>query len=124
MAGGRPTKYTEELIEKAPGYIDAWEDLGDFIPSQAGLADYLEISIACVENWGRDKNKVEFLRVLDQIERRQRRILLNNGLSGVFNSAITKLVLTKHGYRDEKKSELTGKDGASLAPTEIKIVSG
>lgn len=114
MPGGRPTKYTEELILKAPKYLEEWEELGDMIPSQAGLAVYLGISIACVENWGRQAEKVEFLRVLDKIEAQQRRILFNNGLTGVFNAAITKLVLTKHGFSDKQDQTHSGPDGGPI----------
>lgn len=105
--GGRPTKYTPELIEKAKLYLEEWDkpkDKGhvDVIPSQAALAIYLDISISCLENWANDKDKTEFLGVLDKISQTQRCILINRGLLGDFNSNITKLILTKHGYTDKQ----------------------
>ena len=117
MAGGRPTKYNDDLIERAPEYLENWEAEGDLIPSQAGLAVFLKISISCVEKWSRQADKQEFLRVLDEIEVKQRSLLINRGLSGDFNSAIAKLVLGKHGFSD--KQELTGKDGGAIELTDL-----
>ena len=121
MAAGRPTIYTDELIENASGYLDNWEESGDAIPSQAGLAVYLGVSISCVENWGRDEGKQEFLRVLDEIESRQRSLLINRGLMGLFNSAITKLILSKHGYHEKTIQDNTSSDG-TMSPKTIQIV--
>lgn len=44
MPGGRPTKYTDELLEMAEQYINVYKDEGDVIPSLAGLALYLGIA--------------------------------------------------------------------------------
>jgi len=112
MAGGRPTKYTEENIGKAAQYLEVWESLGHAIPSQSGLADYLDVSIKCVENWATHEDKQEFLGVLDAIERKQRNVLISKGLKNEFNSNIVKLVLGKHGYSE--KSELTGAGGGPI----------
>ena len=38
MPGGRPTKYTPELIEKAWDYYENYEHYGDMIPSVVGMA--------------------------------------------------------------------------------------
>jgi hypothetical protein len=45
--------------------------------------------------------------MLKQLITRQRTVLLNNGLNGKFNSQITKLVLSKHGYHDRPQQEGT-----------------
>lgn len=110
----RPTKYTEENIAKAKDYLEVWESTGDVIPSQSGLADFLNISIACVENWATHEEKQEFLGVLDAIERKQRNILINRGLKGEFNSNIAKLVLGKHGFKEKTENALTGYDGGPI----------
>ena len=41
---GRPTDYTPELVEKAKGYIEAYSEEGDMIPSVVGLSKYIGIS--------------------------------------------------------------------------------
>jgi hypothetical protein len=119
MPGGRPTIYTDENLAKAAKYLVEWEGTGDVIPSQAGLAIYLGISLSCVEKWARDEKKQEFLRVLDQIEVKQQALLVNKGLSGDFNSNIAKLVLGKHGFKDKAESEITGKDGGPIELSDI-----
>lgn len=111
---GRPTKYNEERISNAGEYLTAWKDLKEFIPTQAGLADYIKVSLSCVEKWGRDEGKQDFLRVLDAIERIQKRILINNGLANVFNPQITKLILSaSHGMND--RLDVVSSDG-SMSP--------
>jgi hypothetical protein len=53
------------------------------------------------------------------IAEKQERELLNNGLSGDFNYSITKMMLSKHGYSDATKQELSGPSGGAI-PIEIK----
>ena len=45
--------------------------------------------------------------MLKQLITRQRTVLLNNGLNGKFNSQITKLVLSKHGYHGRPEQDGT-----------------
>jgi hypothetical protein len=111
MPGGRPSKYTEECLERAASYLDEWQERGDVIPSQAGLALHLGVSISCVEKWAKHEDKQEFLRVLDEIQSKQRTLLLNKGLGGDFNSNIAKLVLGKHGFSDRQEVKHSGSIG-------------
>lgn len=105
MPGGRPSKYSEELIEKAPGYLDTWDKDGSVIPTQAGLALHCGISLACLKQWANDPDKKEFIAILDKVELIQQNLLLNKGISGEFNSNITKLVLGKHGFKEKTENE-------------------
>ncbi len=100
----RPTKYTPELLEKAHSYIANWRTLGDMIPSHDALCGYLDITSPTLYDWRDQEGKEEFSCILDTISRMQRQELINNGLSGDFNAAITKLVLGKHGYSDKVDS--------------------
>lgn len=102
MPAGRPTKYTPELIKKAINYRDNWRALGRQIPSNAGLAVYLEVSRECLYEWARDENKKDFSDILNAIQAKQEEVLMDKGLSGDFNSAIAKLALGKHGYHDKQ----------------------
>jgi len=45
----------------------------------------------------------------------QHRGLVNGGLSGKFNPAITKMMMTKHGYSDKQELAHTSPDG-SMSP--------
>ena len=100
MPSGRLTDYTEELLEKAWWYVGVgWEEVGDKVPSVAGLACELGISRETCYAWAGDEAKV-FSDILDEISRKQERKLVNSGLGGDFKEGITKMMLSKHGYAD------------------------
>jgi len=110
----RPTKYNEKINKKALDYLANYREYGDLIPSAAGLACVLEIGRRTLHDWAVQADKAEFSRILDKIQATQERVLLTNGLSGEFNSAIVKLALGKHGYSEKQQTELTGPDGGPL----------
>jgi hypothetical protein len=119
MAGGRPTDYTPKIIKAAWEYAKGgWIAAGDKVPSVAGLACEIGISRETCHAWARDDDN-EFSDILKLISRKQERELLNNGLSGDFNYSITKMMLSKHGYSDATKQELSGPSGGAI-PIEIK----
>jgi len=105
----RPTKYNKAILEKANSYLVEWEKEGDMIPSVEALAGYLKVIRKTLYNWGDSHD--EFLHILEEVNRLQAKTLINNGLSGNFNSAITKLVLGKHGYSEKQQQEISGPDG-------------
>ena len=99
--GGRPTKYTPELIIKAKQYV---EDGYGIFPSIAGMCCELDISRECAYDLA--KQHQEFSDILETISRKQERLLLEKGLNSEYNSTISKLVLTKHGYSDKTETKL------------------
>lgn len=107
----RPTKYTEETIQKARDYIANYQDKEDMIPSVAGLAVELGVSRETIYDWSRQEEKKAFSDMLAELLAEQQRILINNGLNGKFNSNITKLVLAQHGMHDKVDQDLTTKGG-------------
>lgn len=110
----RPTKYTPELIQKAKEYVEGgWEShqidsVESVIPSHEGLAFYLGISRTCMYDWAKDEDKQEFSDTLDEINAKQKMVLLMKGLKNEFNSNITKLALGNHGMHDQNKTEHSG----------------
>lgn len=135
MPAGRPFIYDKEkTVESANAYIDSckdeqytliktegesttsWENkIRVKLPTIEGLAVYLKVSRWTVYDW---KEKYpEFAEVIDRLQAEQADRLLNNGLSNDYNSTITKVLLTKHGYREG--TELTGADGKDLIPSEV-----
>lgn len=119
MAAGRPTDYTPKIVKAAWDYAKGgWIAAGDKVPSVAGLACEIGIHRETCHDWARDKDK-EFSDILKAIAQKQERELLNNGLDGTFNPPITKMMLSKHGYSDATKQELSGPDGGAI-PVEIK----
>jgi hypothetical protein len=119
MPSGRLTDYSPEIVEKAWEYANGgWIKAGDKVPSVAGLACEIGMHRETCYDWARDKDKV-FSDILKAIAQKQERELLNNGLDGTFNPPITKMMLSKHGYSDATKQELSGPDGGAI-PVEIK----
>jgi len=103
---GRPTKYTDELIEKAKSYITDYVKYEDVIPSIASLSLVLGVTRTTLYEW--EKEHKDFSYILADIKAEQEKVLISKGLSGEFNSNITKLVLGKHGYHDKQDVGLTG----------------
>lgn len=117
MVAGRPTDYNDECLAKAIEYVQGgWRENGRVIPSLVGLAQYIGRGKTTLYTWKNDKNpdKDKFRDILLQIEEIQHEELLNNGLSGKFNSTISKLVLTKHGYSDKQEVDQTVKSDVTV----------
>ncbi len=125
---GRPTEYTSALLAKAQEYLAECEDeevqvvkqsnsekgyemydnrLKVKLPSIEGLARYLGVARSSIYLWA-DEHQ-EFSDILEAIKAEQAERLINNGLSGDYNSTIAKLILTKHGYSDKSETDLTSK---------------
>lgn len=107
---GRPTKYGPDIQAQADAYLTEWGELGDAIPSHAGLCCYIGVARSTLYRW-RDDFPL-FSDTLQAIEVIQERIALNGGLTNTFNATITKLVLANHGYTDKVQQDLTSSDGS------------
>lgn len=119
---GRPTDYCPEIVEKAWEYANGgWIAAGDKVPSVAGLACDLGINRDTCTEWAKDPNK-EFSGILKAIAQKQERELLNKGLDGTFNPPITKMMLSKHGYSDATKAEVSGVDGGPLITVVERVI--
>jgi hypothetical protein len=117
MSAGRPTKLDEDLIAAAAEYASGgYMEHNEVIPSVEGLASCLRVSRASIYNW--KEQSPEFMDILEDILAKQAKTLMNSGLMGDFNSTITKLMLTKHGYSDKIEQDVTSSD-QSLRPTHI-----
>lgn len=92
----------------------------NLVPSVAGLAFVLSKSRECMYEWARQNN--EFSDILNGIAVVQEMLLINGGLSGDFNSAITKMMMTKHGYSDKIESNLTSSDGSMTPKTITRVI--
>lgn len=107
---GHPTKYNAKVLEKAWTYIATCKDSDGIskkvrLPKAEGLAIYLDVSRDTLYEWA--KVHPEFSDILEAINKEQVERLINNGLSGFYNSTIVKLVLAKHGYKEETKTDIT-----------------
>ena len=129
MSGGRPSKYNDKTCEKAMAYLDSFypseDDIPDtdskvvdltkqVIPSIAGLALELNVDRTTVYEWAKDEGKSEFSNILAKILSLQEVMCVNNGITGLFNSNIAKLVLGKHGYHEKIDNQHTGEGGGPV----------
>ena len=117
MPAGRPTNYSQEILDKAKEYLEKWEELKDMIPSVEGLSEYIGIARPTIYKWAKEEDKQEFVDTLEALQAKQKRILLNKGLSSDFNSNITKLALGNHGMSEKNQTELSGPDGGPIQTT-------
>ena len=116
---GRPTKYNEEIQDKADEYLTEYK-IDSVVPSAIGLSLYLDISDSTLYDWGR-KHK-DFSLTLEKIKKKQATELINKGLTSEFNPTIVKLMLHNHGYSDKVEQDLKSSDG-SMKPTIIELVA-
>ena len=119
---GRPTKYYPGVEVKVKEYLKERQDKeklkvkqiieggkeqtvyeSDLIvdlPTVAGLASYIGVNKTTLYEWA--KSYESFSNALSSILQEQERRLLNNGLSGKYNSTIAKLILSSnHGYAEK-----------------------
>lgn len=124
-AGGRPTKYGPEMLRRAQVYIETYKDAGDPVPTIVGLALACKVATNTVKNWVSNNHACdEFLTIFTRVEQEQHQELVKHGLLGTFNPAITKMMMTKHGYSDKQELSHSSPDGTmSPTPTRIEIVA-
>ena len=121
MTAGRPTDYNEKMLAKVKEYIALCEDkevknkIKVKLPTVEGLASYINVNRDTIYEWC--KVHKEFSDTIEGLREKQIDSLINNGLSGDYNSTIAKVLLAKHGYRDAQ--ELTGAEGKSLIPEQL-----
>lgn len=104
---GRPTAYSEDMLKKAEEYINGgYKEREQLIPTTAGLASYINVAKSTIYKWCEDKNHPfsDYLALCNEIQELK---LLNGGLSGEYNAAITKLILGRHGYSEKQETDIT-----------------
>ena len=115
MPAGRPTSYSDDMLQQATEYVDkGWRKEGDVMPMIESLSVVLGVARSTIYKWAEEKP--EFSDILDTLMAVQAKELWNRGLVGDYNSTMAKLALTKHGYSDKSQSEVSGINGR---PVEI-----
>lgn len=125
MPAGRPTKYTDEMPAKVDEYLttcvdtyttfhktqgqssDSYERIKQVnLPSVVGLALYLGVNKTTLYEWA--KQHEEFSNAFEKVLAEQEKRLLENGVSGEYNSTIAKLILSSnHGYAEKSETKNT-----------------
>ena len=119
------------MLEKAKHYlVEGFREIENLVPSTAGLCCYLGVSKSAVYVWSEDTEanrkdpiRREFMDTLEAIQTKQEMMLANGGLSGAYNSTITKLMLANHGYSDSVKQDLTTNGESINKPTTIELIA-
>lgn len=105
---GRPTKYSEEMLEKAKAYLEYLPE-DEVLHSIEGLADFLDISRETVYDWASQEDKQDFSYIVSKILIRQGKTLINKTLKREFAEKTANMMLSKHGYvtTTENKTDIT-----------------
>jgi hypothetical protein len=129
---GRPTIYDESFCSKVDEYIktnqDVWSEFHKTrgeksdsydrivkvnLPTRYGFAEFIGVSLTTIDTW--EKQYPSFLGALQKIEQDQKKRLIEEGLSGNYNSTIAKLVLSaNHGMREGQDLTSGGKEFGTL----------
>lgn len=112
---GRPTKYNGELQAKADHYARNHKELGEVVPTVAGLCVHLDVARSTIYKWADEKPL--FSDTLDRINQNQELNLVNGSLANTMNANIAKLMLANHGYSDKVQQDNISSDG-SMTPKE------
>jgi hypothetical protein len=100
---GRPTLKTDDLVSKAYQYVN---ECPDIVPSVVGLCVHIGVAKTTIYRWI-EEDCLEFKDILGAISELQELKLITGGLSSEFNSTITKMMMTKHGYSDKLETDVT-----------------
>ena len=105
-AGGRPTKYRDDMPGRVLSFIDECEASETVqLPTVEGIALTLDVATSTVELWGQVHE--EFSGTLKKAKQTQKNMLMNNGLSGDYNSTIAKLILSaNHGMHEKSERNI------------------
>lgn len=106
MPAGRPTDYNKDTVKKVQEYLDSCRDIkigkNQFdvnLPTTEGLALYLGIHRDTLYEWAR--NHPEFSDIFDRCKQEQANRVINGSMAGKYNPLISKLLLGKHGYKEQ-----------------------
>lgn len=109
---GRPTSYSKEIYDISLAYLDNFESEHEHkFPSVVGLCKIIKRGSSTVYDWANPKHDSyheEFSDIVSAINDYQHFELINKGISGEFNSNITKLLLGKHGHSDKQDIDHKG----------------
>lgn len=109
-AGGRPSKLTPEIIDLGYEYLAETSSMSvnTLLPTIEGLALHLDIRRSTMYEW--EKENEQFSDILERLRASQAQKIMQNSMLNRYNSTISKLMLSKHGYIEQKDVTTNGKD--------------
>lgn len=121
--GGRPTKYTPELLKKARAYAENHKVAGDrLIPTVEGLALYCDIRRSTLYDWCNDPDKWEFSDIVDKVVCKQTVDVIDGCLTGEMKESTGGKLLGKQGYTNTHQVDNISSDGSSAKPVIVELV--
>ena len=111
----RPSKLTQEIIQKAETYLDTCSDtiietekggisyVDVKLPMVADLAIFLGVNRDTVYQWCKGEGELNtiFSDIVKGINQEQEKRLINKSLGGIYQPKTTGMLLAKHGYSDK-----------------------
>lgn len=118
---GRPTKYNDEVCEKAIDYIlNHKTKYHDEIPMIDGLALELGVHRDTINDWSHKYD--DFSDIVKILHTKQGRVLANGALNGTLKERSATLCLSsQHGWVSKTQQDITSSDNA-FTPNIIKLV--
>lgn len=118
----RPTKLNQDIIDKAYEYLDECSDVSvhTLLPTIEGLAIYLKCHRDTLYAW--EKENKAFSDILEDLRKAQANKILQNSMMNRYNSTISKLMLSKHGYIEQKDITSGGEKLNSLDDKELDAI--
>lgn len=106
---GRPSKLTSEVLAKAWEYLNNTTSIavnsGGLLPTKERLALTLGVSRQTLDNW--KAANPDFLDICNTMDAMQADMLVQNGLVGRYQPAITAIMLSRHDYVKQEKLDNT-----------------
>lgn len=130
----RPSKLTQEIIQKAETYLDTCSDtiietekggisyVDVKLPMVADLAIFLGVNRDTVYEWCKGEGELNtiFSDIVKGINQEQEKRLINKSLGGIYQPKTTGMLLAKHGYSDKQEIDHTTK-GEKLEVNSVHI---
>jgi hypothetical protein len=125
MPGGRPTKYTDELLTVCRHYLENYntdEYDNDLFPSIEGMSLAVGVARQTLHVWAKEEDKEEFSYIYETLMSKQAKNIFSGAMGNTYNSTISKLMLTKHGYSDKVESETINKTSMTIKGLQVEYV--
>ena len=103
MVSGRYSKYNPDFIRIADEYKENFMQHEHAFPSIVGLAYILSVHEDTIRNWC--KEFPDFEEVITKIRQKQESVAWFKGMNNVYNPHLCKLLLGKHGYKEQSESD-------------------
>lgn len=102
-------------IDLAASYLDgAWRDVGDVVPTLAGMALYIGVNLGTLKRLA-DKCDA-LMSMCEYVQTLNHHAIINGGLAGHLNPAIVRAMMGTHGYSDKVDTTVTVDQAQPLAP--------